>query len=228
MIKFVKEAVFAAALKCGIFPADSDKPEKWEKYITESPRKSVEKLYGLWKLCSDLDNPNTRKIERALRHRLQTFEVLQLNKDFLDKYVSKVFYVHAFWDGKKILDYVKQEKTTSYPFYVVDFNNRLRGIAIAEDLILVGALNFPTSVDEAQRFCTQGVFNPLTDKDAELLVQYRKEVRKLMRAAGMTEINGEYLLIDSQTDAWRGYGFNREIAFTAKQLSGGYFLLAKL
>ena len=227
--KLFKMFLFVIGWKIGVFPADSDKPEEWGDFVEKSSRAKVERLYRLWKCCSDLDDLNAQKIETILRNRLQVFEQPLLSKPFLKTYGGKIFWVHSFWKGKDILNYMQQQDNLPpYPFLVVDYENRLRGIVIADGFILSGVLNFSATIEEAELLYDRAAFKPLTNKDAELLLKYRTKVWRLMKAAGLPKINGRYLLVDALTNAWRGYGFNKKLSFLPKRFTGDYFLLAKM
>lgn len=225
----VKKALQRFCVQSGIFPAKCENWQEWEAFAENSPRSAVEKLYRVWSLSSDLEEADEQKIECILRRRLQRLESLHLGMSFINAHKNKIFWVRSNWTAKEISSYTLWEKCPfEYPFYVVDEDNNLRGIAVEEGLIFAGALNFATSVDEAEQFFAGNGYRPLTEKDAKRLEKNGAKIRRMMNAVGMAEINGGYLLVDDRTNGWRGQMFSRGISLKRKSVSKGYFLLVKL
>lgn len=221
----LKRILVAMGLKLDIFPVGS---EQWSEFVRKSPRKEVESLYRLWKRCSNSEEPDTTEIQRIVSDRLQKFGFLTLEQAFLTKHRTEIFYVDTHCDSQEILARLRKEKSLTYPFYVVDFDRQLRGIAITEGLVLADVLNRPVMVNEAERFYDGMVFSPLTDDNVEALVRHKSKVNRLLRAAGMDEVRGTYLVVNSQTKAWRGYCLKRKDEFIPRYSQGEYYLFAKL
>lgn len=225
----VRKALQFVCEQSGIFPAKCTDWERWAAFSENSSRDVVEKLYRFWALASDFEEKDVQRIESVLRSRLQRLERPRLEANFVNAHKDKIFWVHSSWNSKDIFSYMQWEKRSdAYPFYVVDQSNNLRGIAVEEGFIFAGALNFAISVDEAELFFAQGGFQPLTEEDAACLNKNRAKIKSMMRAVGMQEINGGYLLVNAQTNAWRGQWISKRIAFLPKRSFKGYFLLAKL
>ena len=229
MKNLVKKALQLFCERSGFFPAKCSDFQKWREFAENSPRSAVERVYKIWTLSSDFGEENDQNIGYILRCRLHCLENPRLKMNFINAHKDKIVWVRSDWSAEEIFSYMDWEKClTKYPFYVVDENNQVRGIAVEKDFIFAGALNCATWVDEAEHFYKRGVFKPLTDKDVKLLCSKEKKIRQMMNAAGMQPISGRYLIVGAKESSWCSVRLNEGFSLLPKDSLGGCYLLAKL
>ena len=213
----------------GIFPAKCTDLHRWEQFAEDAPRSAVEKVYRFWNISADLDEENAQKIERILRYRLFRLEYPRLKMNFINAHKDKILWVRSDWSAEDIFSYMSWEKCSAkYPFYVVDEQNKVRGIAIEKGFIFAGALNFAMTVDEAEYFYKRCALKPLTEKEVELLRTHNSALRQMMSAVGMQQICGRYLIVDATARSWCSEVLNKRLPILREDAFGGCFLLAKL
>ena len=196
--------MLAVCQKSQLVPAQNGNFERWEAFIRHSSRHKVSKVYSIWSKFSDLSEPEAQRVECILRRKLQYFDKTVLTEDFVRVHEKEILWVKSEWSSQVVANYVREEFNADAPCLVVDTQYRFRGIAITKDFVLAGVVNFATSVDEAQYLYSVQELNPLTNRDAVVLMKNRKVVQHLLKECGQPSICGYYLMVDRQCSHWIG------------------------
>lgn len=229
MNKLMKKILLSFCVQCGVFPIECTDLDKWKNFAENSPRRMVERGYRFWKLVSDLYEENGQKVEEILLGRLKSFEKPIIGAEFINAYKDEIAKFPSDWDAKTMFEYIEWVGySPEYPFYVVDENNQLRGIAVEKGFVFAGTFNFNTLISEVGDFYQKNQIKPLTQSEAKLLEERMAKINKMMKAVGMSPINGCYLVTDDECRVWLGMRLNCKNALLSGRYSKEYFLLAKL